>query len=109
MQVSKLLTLGLAVFRLARLITEDEGPFSMFLILRIKAGAYDYNEQGVAQTSLGRGIGCPFCVGMYAAGLLVLLNKFKLGKFFVNVLAVAGVQSLAQELVRSNQDGSDGR
>lgn len=109
MKISELLTLGLAVFRLARLIAEDEGPFSVFLITRIKAGAYDYNERGVAQTSLGRGIGCPFCVGMYAAGLLMLLHKTRLGKFVVNVLAIAGVQSLAQVWAGSVTNGSNER
>lgn len=51
---------SLATHRIAVLVTEDEGPFSIFTRLR---GALDPDQK----TWLGRGMNCVFCVGFWAA------------------------------------------
>ena len=76
-----------ASYRLARLIARDEGPkipFSkneqgVLARLRTRLGAYDYGENGEAQTNIGRWISCPFCVGLYVSaitGTMALVSYF---------------------------------
>lgn len=102
MELSKLTTIALAAYRLAKMIAEEEGPFSVFLRLRILCGAYDYNEHGVPETSLGRGISCPLCVGMYASLLFLLLGQ----RWPVRLFAVAGGQTLLHLLFSGVSNGN---
>lgn len=87
----------LAAFRLARLVTEEEGPGGMFTQLRAGLGAYDYGQDGQPQTNLGRGISCPHCVGVWAAALMVAVWQVSRLQPVVLWLAVAGGQSLLQD------------
>ena len=64
------LKLALAIltcYRLAQFIVYDEGPWSIGDKIRTRAGGYDRKADGLARTSLGRLINCPYCVGIYAA------------------------------------------
>lgn len=87
----------LAAFRLARLVTEEEGPGGMFAQLRASLGAYDYGQDGQPQTNLGRGISCPHCVGVWAAALMVAVWQVSRLQPVVLWLAVAGGQSVLQD------------
>lgn len=95
-----MLSIGLATYRLARLIAIDEGPWSIFLILRARLGAFNWDAAGNPDTALGRAISCPYCVGVYAACLLYVLYLFPYLRWIVELLAVMGVQALAQSLER---------
>lgn len=55
-----LILAALATHRIALAITEEEGPFSIFLKVR---GAFDPDQT----TWLGRGLNCIFCVGFWVA------------------------------------------
>lgn len=55
---------ALATYRVARIITEEEGPFEIFARLRRRV-ADD-------QTWIARGLHCPFCVGFWVAGVFVV-------------------------------------
>lgn len=85
-------------FRLAELVTVDDGPGNVLLLMRAKLGAYDRGEDGQPETSLGRAMICPWCVGIWiAAGLAVIL--FPVGSMIVLWwLAIAGGQALLQRL-----------
>lgn len=91
--------LSLLVYRLARLIAIDDGPFDLFLKFRDTLGAYDYGENGEPKTSLGRGIVCPYCVGVWLA-LFVAIAAYPWPEALVYWLALAGAQSLLQSLGR---------
>ena len=56
-----------AVFRLAELIAVDDGPGDVLLTMRAKLGAYDLDDDGRPATSIGRGIICPWCIGIWLA------------------------------------------
>lgn len=61
---------ALATYRLAKLISEEEGPFSVFLRLR---GALDPDQQ----TWVGRGLNCIVCVSFWVAlPIAVILSLF---------------------------------
>ncbi len=91
--------LALLVYRLARLIAIDDGPLDVILEFRNTLGAYDYGPNGLAKNSLGRGITCPHCVGMWLA-LFVAIAAYPWPEVLVYWLALAGAQSFLQSLGR---------
>jgi hypothetical protein len=95
-ELVRLIIASLACFRISELITVDDGPGNILLRMRAKLGGYGLGEDGEPETSLGRGIICPWCVGIWiAAGLAVLL--FPVGPMIVIYwLAIAGGQALLQ-------------
>lgn len=93
MTLLSLLLLGLATYRLARLVTIDEGPFSIFFRLRYLMGVYDLGENGRPASVWGRAFECPHCIGIYAAIILWAIQSTSGGTVVVAVLAVAGLQS----------------
>lgn len=103
----RLLRLALAAFRLASLIALDEGPASICVTLRAKAGAYDLGPTGRPLTNLGRGISCPYCVGIYAAAFFIVLEFIPGFRYLTDLFAVAGFQSLLQSLSEGLQNGGD--
>ncbi len=107
MELSNVIVLGLATFRLAMMISMEEGPFSIFQNLRVRWGAYDYGPNGEPDTLLGRGISCPLCVGMYAAILFIVVGQLPYGLWFAAWFAVAGVQVLFQLLAKGLTNGDN--
>lgn len=88
-----LLLASFACYRLSLLITQDEGPFSIFQKLRSYAGGYNLAPNGEPVTNLGRGIICPLCVGLWVAlPLAILINGFE-WYTLVYWLAIAGAQA----------------
>jgi len=94
----RLLLAGLATYRVARLIAIDEGPFSVFQRLRDVAGTYDLGENGQPVSGLGRGLGCPYCVGLYVAVLAAAAVAFPswLGDLVMLWLGLAGAAAYLQ-------------
>lgn len=90
----------LATYRLASLITSEEGPFSIFDKLRSMAGAYDYGPNGEATTNLGRGITCPLCVGIYisAAVMWAVILPTRFTDALLIWLGVSGGQVFLENL-----------
>lgn len=91
--------LVLACYRLSQLVAIDEGPGSVFLDFRARLGAYDRRADGEAKTSLGRGIACPHCVGIWVALPLAAIGSGINSSIFIWWLAIAGGQSILWNLV----------
>lgn len=89
----KFLIASLAVYRLSILITEDEGPYSIFQNLRKKAGGYELAANGEPETNLGRGIICPLCVGVWLSIPFALYLTGINTEFFIYWFAIAGLQT----------------
>lgn len=70
----------LAVYRVSRLITLEDGPFDVFAKIR---GKIDPNQR----TWIGRGLSCVLCVSFWIAGLAALI----VGASWIEWLAMAGV------------------
>lgn len=88
----------LACYRIAQLVTLDDGPGDCLLTARATLGGYDLGEDGRPETSLGRGIICPHCVGVWVAAVLAV-TLFPLGLMTpVYWLAIAGGQSFLQSV-----------
>lgn len=95
----RLLLAVFVAFRLARLIAVDEGPGGLCLWFRLKAGAYDLGPDSQPQTNLGRGIICPYCMGVWAAALTTALVWFpsRVGDVFLVWVGTAGAQSALED------------
>lgn len=71
---------ALITYRLAYLVAEDEGPFSLFAKVRARIDPQ-------RKTWVGRGVRCPVCVSFWLSMIAAL---FLPGLFVINWLALAG-------------------
>lgn len=92
----RLLMAALASYRIAQAFVYDEGPWSIFLWLRVKAGVYDLAANGHPTTRLGRLMSCPYCVGVYTSLLCIVpvLLPGSVGDVILLFLGVTGAQAL---------------
>ncbi len=107
----------LAVYRLARLFSRDDGPFFVFKRIRLYIDKEAQLEQKELRdrfknkefedeekillgpwSSANEGIFCPFCVGLYMAILCraILFLPTALGEMLLGIFALAGAQTLLQ-------------
>jgi len=93
-----LAVLALADYRLSLILSKD----TISDDLRAKLGRRAY--RGGAWKFAADLINCPFCLGVWGAVALVLLNRFKSGKALAYVLAVAGLQDIIQGLLWGDDD-----
>src|SRR5262245_51266505 len=85
-----LILAALATYRLARMVTQEEGPLDIFVKLR---GAIDPDQK----TWLGRGINCALCVGFWVSlGVAFLLAPFDWSLLLI-WWGIAGAQILIQK------------
>jgi hypothetical protein len=89
----------LACYRLARLFSQEDGPFDTFDWMREEAGCYTYGADGRPATSLGRLLECPFCLGIWFALFCTLLVWKRTGfsDAMLLWLGIAGGQTFLQE------------
>lgn len=87
--MSDLVTTALAAWRVAHMVAREEGPAALFERLR---------ETTDDDTTLGRGLRCPLCVGFWAALLLAALGRVggAAGRGLLFALAAAGAQAALQ-------------
>lgn len=90
----KLLLEVLAVYRLAQLVSVDDGPFDVFKRLRAACGqiAYRYKKM----KTLADLVNCPYCTGVWFALALALL--FQARPWWLHALAIAGGQAFLQSV-----------
>jgi hypothetical protein len=112
--VPKVLRLVLAVwatYRLASMLSKDEGPYLPFLYkderqtgvfekLRERLGVYDIGPDGKPETNLARGLSCPLCTGVYISACMVVLSRFptRVGDLFLAWIGVSGAQVFLENL-----------
>lgn len=78
---------SLAVYRLSRMITDEEGPFALFTKLR---------ELAKPDTWLGRGLECIMCVSVWVALPVALWIDWSL-RWWLTWLALSGVTVLIRK------------
>lgn len=99
-ELVRLLIACLACYRLSELIAVDDGPGDILSTMRAKLGAYDLGEDGRPQTSLGRGIICPYCIGIWLAfffAFAIMPNPVD-WQLILYWLAIAGGQAFLQSV-----------
>ena len=98
MRMMDLILLSLANYRLSKLITTESGPFEMFSKLRSYLGrqATIEDEYQPARQTIAELFNCPYCIGVWLAGILYVFRKPL--KTFIVVFSISGIQSLLQSL-----------
>ena len=103
----RLIITTLAIYRLAQLFSEDDGPGFIFKQLRAWTDRKAKAQQDAGQPlgfwcNLDEGLNCPFCVGIYMAvgcALLLLWRKRWIDLFLL-IFGLAGAQSLLQRIAK---------
>ena len=88
----------LSAYRLAELISVDDGPFKVFDRLRRWAGRNSTKSQ--FHNTFADLLHCPFCTGVwfsFAVALLVFLPSVP-GDFVLLVFGIAGAQAFLESL-----------
>ncbi len=83
---------ALAAYRMARMIFSETGPFAIFARMRRHIDPQQ-------KTWIGVGLNCPYCLGLWSSLLFYWLLEYQQNTtayFLVNVLAIAGIQTIIQ-------------
>lgn len=94
-QFIELIALGLVVWRVAYMVTSENGPFAIFLRLRaLVTRAYEgHSKEG----TLYELFTCPYCLSVWLAFLAAFyVQRPTILTFYVNWLAIAGVAAVIQ-------------
>jgi len=78
---------GLAVYRLSRMIADEEGPFEVFARLRGLPNA---------ETWIGRGLACILCLSVWVALPVALWIDWSLS-WWLTWLALSGVTAILRK------------
>lgn len=78
----------LAVYRVSRMITMEDGPLDVFAKIR---GRIDPNQR----TWIGRGLACVLCVSFWISGFAALI----VGATWIEWLAMAGAIVVYREVI----------
>ena len=89
---------ALAVYRLAQLVTLDDGPGAIFRRLRAYFGERAAGAAvGSAAWSAAELVNCPYCLGVWFAALVALaLYPVSALEYILYVFGLAGAQALLQ-------------
>jgi hypothetical protein len=87
-----ILTLGLASWRLARMLVHEIGPFRLFTEIR-KLNGIEHDVDGFPEvTNYDQVLSCIFCTSVWTSIILMLMPKP-----VVNVLAISAVAAVLEE------------
>lgn len=84
----------LATYRVAQFIAVDEGPYRVFAEWRAFLGRR--SSQNATWKTLAELFWCPYCIGVWVAGMLALTIQPQMPVLWW--LAVAGGQAVLEEL-----------
>jgi len=88
----------LAVYRLAQLISLDDGPFDVFKRLRLLCGQIAYKYKNLK--TLADLVNCPYCLGVWFALFVVI--ALRPSPWWLHWLAIAGGQAFLQSMGGNN-------
>ena len=100
MHFIQLITNIFAVFRLTLLFVEEQGPFNIFEKIREYFGLYIIStDQGVEKVVeepngynfFGNLLSCFWCTSLYISIIVLILDKFKIGKVILQWLSYSGI------------------
>lgn len=102
----EILTVGLAAWRLARLLVREEGPFEVLARIRWFVGipevgmSYRAAPHGPVWSFLRGILTCQWCCTMWAAGILWALRRTPAAR----VLAAAGIAAMIVRIEEISRD-----
>ncbi len=103
----------LATYRLTQLLVIDDGPFDIFQNLRsffyenawpdIENKSISYRLWVSINATINEAFECPFCMGIWMAGIVVLMHFIYLD-LLIFVFAIAGGQSLIERWIQTREN-----
>ena len=98
----RILLLAFATYRIAELISVDEGPYDIFERIRsfFKVRAMASGKQSGFMMNVAKLLECPFCVGIWisiAAGFVYLWYN-PVADFITIIFAIAGIQAFLENI-----------
>lgn len=97
-----LVLLSLASWRLTSLIVQEDGPFDIFIKIRLWLGvAYDQNSQPYGKNVIARGILCMWCASVWVSFVSSFFSEYSVNihTFVINWLAISGGVILIESLL----------
>lgn len=88
------LLMGIAVWRLTRMLHTERGPLDIFLRMRAALAKRQRRSGGLYDL-----VSCPFCLSIWVAAIFSLFLAGNLLTFVVNTLILSGIASLIHELI----------
>lgn len=79
---------ALATYRVASMVAEEEGPFSLFLKLRTKAAQRNIPSE---KNWIARGVRCPLCVSFWVGWVFAIPFYQSPAQYAFTALALSGV------------------
>lgn len=93
MNAIRLILSILAAYRVARMLTLEDGPADLFRAARTSIDPLQH-------TWVGRGITCPLCVGFWVSLVIVIIARpASKREFILTWLGVAGAQTAIQQVI----------
>lgn len=97
---------SLVVWRIASLISHEEGPFDIFSRVRYKAGVrYDEKSNEFGKNNLSRGILCLWCTSVWVAlpvsAVWEISHSFSIVGLFMVWMALSSSAILFDEIVNA--------
>ncbi len=91
---------GLALARLLRLLTEEEGPWGIFEKTRVAVGISKYGEYDETRMLAGL-FSCYWCLSIWVGTVVFIVYKFVPSVIYVLALAMLGslLNALADKLM----------
>lgn len=97
------LAIGLAAYRVSRMVTAEIGPGSVFARTRMRAGVYRSGPVSEAAYLFS----CPYCFSIWAGAALTILDRYC--PAIVTALAASGVASIIFDAAGVPEDAHDER
>jgi hypothetical protein len=97
----RLVLAAFAVYRVAELLSIDDGPYHLFARWRLWLGRKSADKPYLGTWhNLAELFQCPYCIGVWLAGLAVIPVFFPstLTDFVLALLAISGLQAFLETL-----------
>lgn len=96
------LAIGMAAYRISRMISSEIGPGSIFVRLRTRAGVY----RSGPVSEMAYLVSCPYCLSVWTGIAIAVLDRYC--PAIVNALAASGVASIIFDAAGVPEDAHDG-
>lgn len=90
----ELILYGLFVYRVARLLTRENGPFDILERFRRLFGKLSYKN--MLWKSVAELLICPYCLGVWISAIIVWVSGRSDLQYVLWVFSVSGLQTLLQ-------------
>lgn len=102
MSFLEFVVLSLATWRVSHLVTQEDGPFDIFIIVREKIGRIEHDDDGqvvmIPETFFGKLLSCVWCLSVWiATGFFIAYLIWPMSIFLAYPLAISALAITAEK------------